>query len=78
MYVVSRITYVVSRITYVVSCITYIVTHITYYLDIGMPRLNTVYEVAVTALSKGFSPLVILTLSLELLPYQRADKRLSS
>ena len=48
---------------------------VSHYLDIGMPRLNTVYEVTVTALSEGFSPLVV---SLELLPYQRADKRLSS
>ena len=76
-YVVSWITYAVSRITYVVSCISYILSRILYYLDIGMPKLNTDSEVAVTALSEGFTPLVILTLRLESLPYQRADTRLS-
>ena len=39
-------------------------------------RLNTDSEVAVTALSEGFSPLAVLTLRLESLPYQRADTRL--
>ena len=76
--VVSRITYNDSRITYVVSRITYVVSRILYVVyKIGIPRLNIDSEVAVTALSEGFSPLVILTLRLELLPYQRADTRLS-
>ena len=45
--------------------------------EIGIPRLKTDSEVAVTALSEGFSPLAVLTLRLESLPYQRADTRLS-
>ena len=78
MCVVSRITYDDFCITYVVSWITYVVSRISYVVSkIGIPRLNTNSEVAVTALSEGFSPLVILTLRLESLPYQRADTRLS-
>ena len=43
--------------------------------EIGIPRLKTDSEFAVTALSEGFSPLAVLTLRLESLPYQRADTR---
>ena len=43
--------------------------------EIGIPRLKTDSEVAVTALSEGFSPLAVLTLRLESLPYQRAVAR---
>ena len=45
--------------------------------EIRLPRLKTDSEFAVTALSEGFSPLAVLTLRLESLPYQRADTRLS-
>ena len=45
--------------------------------EIGSPRLKTDSEVAVTAFSEGFSPLAVLTLRLESLPYQRANTRLS-
>ena len=57
-----------GSITYVVSV--YVLP------EIGIPRLKTDSEVAVTALSEGFSPLAVLTLRLESLPYQRADTRL--
>ena len=43
--------------------------------EIGIPRLKTDSEFAVSALSEGFSPLAVLTLRLESLPYQRADTR---
>ena len=56
-----------GSITYVVSV--YVLP------EIGIPRLKTDSEVAVTALSEGFSPLAVLTLRLESLPYQRADTR---
>ena len=58
---------VVARIPYVVSV--YVLP------EIGIPRLKTDSEFAVTALSEGFSPLAVLTLRLESLPYQRADTR---
>ena len=45
--------------------------------EIGSPRLKTDSKVAVTALSESFSPLAVLTLRLESLPYQRADTRIS-
>ena len=66
----------VSRVIYVVAGIPCVVP--VYVLpEIGIPRLKTDSEVAVTALSEGFSPLAVLTLRLESLPYQRADTRLS-
>ena len=45
--------------------------------QIGNPRLNTGSSLQITALSECFSPQAVLTLSLELLPYQSADTRLS-
>ena len=77
LYHVRRLLDHVRRLLDHVRRFSYIVSRISYYLDIGMPKLNTDSEVAVAALSEGFSPLVILTLRLELLPYQRADTRLS-
>ena len=78
---VSRITYDDSCIMHGVSRVIYVVARIpcvvlVYVLpEIGIPRLKTDSEVAVTALSEGFSPLAVLTLRLESLPYQRADTR---